>query len=70
MFEMNPLKIVVIWFIKGVPNFLIPIKYDFFSQNTNSFHIFEPKVGIIMPHVIWFECLKILTHKKLCNSYF
>jgi hypothetical protein len=22
-----------------------------------------------MPHVIWFECLKILTHKKLCNLY-
>jgi hypothetical protein len=69
MFEINPLKVIVIWFIKGSQNNLIPIKYDFFSKNTNNFHTFKPKVGTWMSHVIWFECLKILTHRKLCNSY-
>jgi hypothetical protein len=28
-------------------------------------HIFEPKMGTIMPYVIWFECLKILTQKVM-----
>jgi len=29
--EINLLKIIVIWFVKGSHNFKIPIKYDFFS---------------------------------------
>ncbi len=31
MFEINPLKVVMIWFIKGSQIFLMPIKSDFFS---------------------------------------
>jgi len=63
--KINTLKIIVIWFIKGSKIFKIPIKYDFFSFNTNNFHIFEPKVDTIMLPAIWFECLKIL-HIKIC----
>jgi len=54
---------------KRVPKFLNTHKKNFFLQNTNNFHIFEPKVVALMSHVIYFECLKILTHKNLCNSY-
>jgi hypothetical protein len=28
-----------------------------------------PKLDTIMSHVIWLKCLKILTYRKLCNSY-
>jgi hypothetical protein len=31
MFEINPFKVIVIWFIKGSKIFKIPIKYDLFS---------------------------------------
>jgi hypothetical protein len=49
MFEISPTKVIVIWFIKGSNIFKILIKYDFISYKTNNFHIFEPKVGAIMP---------------------
>ncbi len=49
---------------KWVPKFKIPIKYDFFPSNTKNIDIFKSKLGKIKPHVTWFECLKILTHKE------
>jgi hypothetical protein len=52
MFEINPLKVVIIWFIKGSQSFLNTHKKNIFLQNTNNFHIFEPKVVALMSHVI------------------
>jgi hypothetical protein len=41
----------------------------FFSPNIKFFNVFETKVGTWMPHVIWFECLKILTKKNVQFAY-
>jgi hypothetical protein len=38
-------------------------KYDFFLPNFEILYIYEPKVATRNPHVIWLECLKILTQK-------
>jgi hypothetical protein len=45
------------------------MRCDFFSPNIINIYIFESKVDTRIPHVIWFECLKILTNKNLCNLY-
>ncbi len=64
IFKVSPLKVAVIWFINGSQTFKIPKKYDFFSPNTNIFYRFDYKMGRKLLQVMWFECLKILTHRN------
>ncbi len=62
--KINPLKVIVIWFTSGSQTFKILGKYDFFSPNTKKFYRFDRKVGKKLSQVMWFECLKILTHRN------
>jgi hypothetical protein len=70
MFKINPFKVVIICFIYGYQIFEILKKYDFFSSNNKIFYTYEPKVSKENSTLYGlFECLKFLTHKKLCNLY-
>lgn len=67
MFEINLFKVATLKlrFTKGSLTFKILLKYDFFPPNIKHFYFFKLQMSMMIQYVIWFECLKILTHKKI-----
>ncbi len=65
IFEILNFNIINIWFINILDIQNIP-KINKTHQISK---IYIPKLDTIMSHFIWLECLKILTFRKLYNSY-
>jgi hypothetical protein len=54
-------------FINRSQIFLMLIKYDLFSSNINKLYIFEPKMGTIMLHMIFFNVWRSWHNIKNCE---